>query len=139
MKSRMSAFTASLGAIVLMLGANETFAASRGMSRGGGHPAFHRQAGHFRHHRDAQGAFIWPGDYGGFYGSAGQPLLDGAQPLPRDIGSSNASEFPWDWAHRYPPMITPSGRPYVSTCGAETMTVPNERGGTGEVNIVRCY
>ena len=146
MKSRMyGVLTASLGAIALMLAGSETFAASRGASHGGAHMTSHRFAGHFRHHRgqqQQQGAFIWPGDpedYGYGYGPNGAAVLNGTQPLPADIGSSNASDIPWDWAHRYPPMITPSGRPYVSTCGSETMTVPNSQGGTGQVNIIRCY
>ena len=92
----------------------------------------------FRHHRITQGGYIWPGD-DGYYGPTGEAVLDGTQPLPNDVGNSNASDIPWDWAHRYPPMITPSGRPYVSSCGAETVTVPNASGGTGQVNIFRCY
>ena len=132
--------TASVGAMLLMLGANESFAASRGASHGGAHVASHRMAGHFRHHRgqQQQGAFIWPGD-GPFYGPNGEAVLDGVPPLPGDVRSSNASDIPWDWAHRYPPAITPSNRPYVSSCGTETVTVPNASGGTGQVNIVRCY
>jgi hypothetical protein len=137
MKSRM--LTASLGAILLMLAANETFAASRGSFHGGAHMTSHRLMAHsFRHHRITQGGYVWPGD-DGYYGSTGAAVLDGTQPLPNDVGNSNASDIPWDWAHRYPPAVTPSGRPYVSTCGAETVTVPNENGGTGQVNIVRCY
>jgi hypothetical protein len=143
MKSRMyGVLTASLGAIALMLAANETFAASRGGSHGGSHLTSHRLAGHFRHHRgqQQQGAFIWPGDVDDYgYAPNGAAVLNGTQPLPGDIGSSNASDIPWDWAHHYPPMITPSGRPYVSSCGAETVTVPDGRGGNGQVNIVRCY
>ena len=27
----------------------------------------------------------------------------------------------------------------LAACGAETVTVPNEQGGTGQVNIFRCY
>lgn len=139
MKSKIyRVLTASVGAMVLMLGANEAFAGSRGASHGGAHVAPHRLAGHFRHHRGSQGAFVWPGD-GPFYGPTGEAVLDGTQPLPGDVRSSNASAFPWDWAHRYPPMVTPSARPYVSTCGAETVTVPNASGGTEQVNIVRCY
>jgi len=143
MKSRMyGLLTASLGAIALMLAGGETFAASRGASHGGAHLSSHRFAGHFRHHRGQQGAFVWPGDvddYGYDYGPNGAAVLNGTQPLPGDIRSSNASDIPWDWAHRYPPVIMPQNRPYVSSCGAETVTVPNEHGGTGQVNIVRCY
>lgn len=147
MKSRMyGVLTASLGAIVLMVAANEAFAASRGTSHGGvsSFSRSHRFAGHFRHRHglQQQGAFIWPGDVGDYgygYGPVGEPLFNGTQPLPADVGNSNASDIPWDWAHRYPPMVTPSGRPYVSTCASETMTVPNSQGGTGQVNIIRCY
>jgi hypothetical protein len=132
--------TVCLGAMVLTLTASETFAASRATSHGGSHVASHRFA-HFRHHRATQGAYVWPGDddYGYGYGPNGAAVLDGTQPLPGVVGNSNAGDIPWDWAHRYPPAVTPSSRPYVSTCGAETVTVPNEHGGTGQVNIVRCY
>jgi hypothetical protein len=146
MKSRMyGVLTASLGAMALLLTADQTFAASRGSFHGGAHPGSHRMAGHFRHHRgqQQQGAIFWPGfdtgDYGYGYGPTGEALLDGTQPLPGAISNSNAAEFPWDWAHRFPPAVVPSARPYVSSCGAETQTVPNEHGGTGQVNIIRCY
>jgi hypothetical protein len=142
MKSRMyGVLAASVGAMALMLAANDAVAASRAMSHGGAHLASHRLAGHFRHHHHHRGpldTFVWPGD-GPFYGPTGEAILDGTPPLPGDVRSSNASDIPWDWAHRYPPILTPSGRPYVSTCGTETMTVPSESGGTGQVNIVRCY
>lgn len=139
MKSRMyGVLTAFLGAIVLMLAVHEASAAARATSRGASHLTSHRLAGHVRHHHGSQGAFIWPGD-GPFYGPNGEPVLDGALPLPGDVRSSNASDLPWDWAHRYPPAITPSGRPYVSSCGAETVTVPDQHGGTGQINIMRCY
>ena len=136
--------TASLGAMVLLLSADQTFAASRGASRGGAHLSSHRLAGHFRHHRgQQQGAIFWPGydddEYGYGYGPNGGPVLDGTPPLPGDVRNSNAADIPWDWAHRYPPIVVPSARPYVSTCGSETQTVPDGRGGTGQVNIVRCY
>ncbi len=138
MKSGM--LSTALGAIALMLAADQTFAASRGASHGGSHLTSHRFAGHFRHHRGLQGAYIWPGDVDDYgYGPAGEPVLSGTQPLPADIGNSNASDIPWDWAHRYPPAVVPSGRPYVSNCGAETVTVPDGHGGNGQVNIVRCY
>lgn len=130
--------TASLSAIALMLGANEAFAASRGGFHGGAHLTSHRLAGHFRHHRGPEGAVVWPGD-GDFYGPNGEAVLDGTQPLPGDVRNSNAADIPWDWAHRYPPAVVPSTRPYVSSCGAESLMVPDGHGGTREVNIVRCY
>ena len=138
--------TVSLAAMVLLLNADQTFAASRGSSHGGAHLSSHRLAGHFRHHRgQPQAAVVWPGDfgdygYGGYgYEPNGAAVLDGTQPLPGAISNSNAGDIPWDWAHRFPPTVAPSARPYVSSCGAETLTVPDEHGGTGQVNIVRCY
>ena len=126
---------ASVGAMALMLAANETFAASRGASV---HSTSHRLGARMhRPHREPFAAFVWPGD--GAYGPNGEAILDGTQPLPGDIRNSNANDIPWDWAHRYPPAVVPSARPYVSTCGAETVTVPDGRGGNGQVNIVRCY
>ena len=128
---------ASVGAIVFTLGANESFAASRG---GGvsAHSTSHRSAPHsLRHHHRSQDGFVW-GDGGYFYGPTADAPLDGA-PLTGEVRNSNASDIPWDWAHRYPPIVTPSARPYVSSCGAETVTVPDGRGGTVQVNITRCY
>ena len=136
MKARVyGILIASVGAIALTVAANESFAASRG---GGAsvHSTSHRLAAHRFHHR-SQGALVW-GDDGYFYGPTGDAGLDGA-PLTGEVRNSNASDIPWDWAHRYPPVVTPSGRPYVSSCGAETVTVPDGRGGTGQVNITRCY
>ncbi|HET7889283.1 MAG TPA: hypothetical protein VFL62_23890 [Bradyrhizobium sp.] len=125
---------ASIGAIALTVATTETYAASRGA-----HFSSHRLAGHaFRHHHRGQDGFVWA-DGGYFYGPTGDAVVDGA-PLTGEIRNSNASDdIPWDWAHRYPPLLGPSGRPYVSSCGAETVTVPDGRGGTGQVNITRCY
>lgn len=87
-----------------------------------------------RFHRKPLAAYVWPGDD---YGTNGEANLDA--PLPGDIRNSNANDIPWDWVHRYPPAVDSSGRPHVSTCGAETVTVPNGRGGTDQVNVFRCY
>jgi hypothetical protein len=124
---------ASVSAIALTVATNETFAASRGA-----HMTSHRSAAHsIHHHHRSQGAYAW-GDDGYSYGPTGDATLDGA-PLTGEVRNSNASDIPWDWVHRYPPVLSPSGRPYVSSCGAETVTVPDGRGGTGQVNITRCY
>ena len=137
MKARIyGILIASVGAIVLTLSANETFAASRG-GGASAHSTSHRLAAHRFHHR-SQGAFVWPSDDGYFYGPTGDAGLDGA-PLTGEVRNSNASDIPWDWAHRYPPAVMPSDRPYVSSCGAEAVTVPDGRGGTGQVNVIRCY
>ncbi|SHN68114.1 hypothetical protein [Bradyrhizobium erythrophlei] len=137
MKTRMyGTLLASVGAIVLTVTANESFAASRG-GGASAHSTSHRSAAHRFHHHRSQDGFVW-GDDGYFYGPTADTPLDGA-PLTGEVRNSNASDIPWDWAHRYPPVVTPSGRPYVSSCGAETVTVPDGRGGTGQVNITRCY
>jgi len=61
------------------------------------------------------------------------------QPLPGDIRNTNAYDIPWDWAHRYPPAVAPSDRPYVPSCPAETVKVPGHDGNEQTVNITRCY
>ena len=103
------------------------------------HTTGHRMASHMhRFHRGpyAGYGYVWTGDG---YIPNGEAVLDGAQPLPGNVRDSNANDIPWDWAHRYPPAIGPSGRPYVSSCGAESVIVPNGRGGEGQVNVFRCY
>ena len=133
MKTKMyGMLIASVAAVVLTVGANESFAASRG-----GHSASHQAGAHgLRHHHRSQGGFVW--DNGGYYSYGGGEVIDGA-PLTGEVRNSNASEIPWDWAHRYPPAVRPSDRPYVSSCGSESVTVPDGRGGNGQVNIMRCY
>jgi hypothetical protein len=142
MKARIyRTLIASVGAIVLTVSANETFAASRGGGTSA-HSTSHRLAAHrfaaHRFHHRSQGAIVWPSDDGYFYGPTGDAGFDGA-PLTGEVRNSNASDIPWDWAHRYPPTVMPSDRPYVSSCGTESVTVPDGRGGTGQVNVIRCY
>jgi hypothetical protein len=36
-------------------------------------------------------------------------------------------------------MVTPSDKPYVTTCPTETVTVPSRFGGDQTINITRCY
>jgi hypothetical protein len=139
MKSRTyGALLASLCAIALVLAANETFAATRSTSA---HLVSHRLAGHLlRPHRRPQTAIVWPGDDGSFYGPNGESMFDGPPPsAPGGARFTNTNDIPWDWAHRYPPAVVPTERPYVSSCSAETVTVPDGRGGKEEINIVRCY
>jgi hypothetical protein len=47
-------------------------------------------------------------------------------------------DVPWDWAHRFPPMVAPSNRPYVPGCSSEPVTVPGSSG-DHTVNVIRCY
>ena len=109
------------------------------------HPAFRPPvAGVFRHrHRPgAIGGFFWPG-YG--FGddlsapSYGGPAVEGVPPAAGDIQYTYKYDVPWDWAHRFPPSVTPSSRPYVPSCTDESVTVPGRDGADHSVNITRCY
>ena len=137
-------FIASLSAAALMLAANETFARSGGAVHGAfasTHAISHRPlARSLRHHgRNNLGTF-WPGVEDYSYGpSNGEPLLDGTQPTSGDVNYTYKYDVPWDWVHRFPPVVTPSDRPYVSSCPAETVTFPGRDGGDHTVTIVRCY
>jgi hypothetical protein len=139
MKSKINtALIASLSAVALMLATSATFAASR--TAHGAFASAHRPGAHFfRHrHREPQAAFVWPGDDGSFFGPNGETAFDGTPQAP-GVRYTNTNDIPWDWVHRYPPAVMPSDHPYVSSCPAETVTVPDGRGGNGQVNIVRCY
>jgi hypothetical protein len=128
---------ASVGAAALALGCStETFARSGAAARGAftsPHPAFR----HF--HGRVPGTF-WPvtGGYDYGYGPSGEPIVEAAPPASSDVRYSYTYDVPWDWAHRYPPAVVPSDRPYVSSCPTESVTVPG-RGGDRTVNITRCY
>ncbi len=140
------AFAASLSAAVFVLGAKETFAASGAVPHAGPTTArsvFHSPVGPLRHHHRGPniGAF-WPGDFGyGYYGPGyGEPPVDMTQPaMPSDVRYTTTYDVPWDWAHRFPPMVAPSERPYVSSCPAETVKVPGHNGEEQTINITRCY
>ena len=136
---------ASLSAAALMLSAGETFAKG---GKGGaavpfvkpGVPIGAKPFAHHHHRRGFVGG-LWPA--GGFYyGGApyGEPMADAGLPLSTDINYTYTykQDVPWDWAHRYPPMVTPSDRPYVPGCSNEPVTVPG-RGGDQTVNVIRCY
>jgi hypothetical protein len=148
-KTIQRAFVASLGAVALMLAASETSARSGGGQ--GASVAATRAMAHapaaraFRHHHGR--GFVGPGVGGffygpdAFYGSGGGPLVDAPQlpPPSNDFHYTYTDDVPWDWAHRYPPNVNPSDRPYVSSCGAETVTVPGRDGTDHSINIMRCY
>ena len=134
---------APLSAVALLLAANETFARS-GAPRGGftsthsvSHPSV---AQSFRHHRRNDGGTFWPADGAYDYGpSNGEPTVEGTPPASGDIHTTYTYDVPWDWAHRYPPAVTPSDRPYVPSCPTETVTVPGHDGTEKTVNVTRCY
>jgi hypothetical protein len=100
-------------------------------------------AGFHHHHRHgAVGGLFWPGyGYGeDFYGpSNGAPVVEGAPPTSGDIQYTYKYDVPWDWAHRFPPNVTPSNRPYVPSCTDESVTVPGRDGADHSVNVTRCY
>jgi hypothetical protein len=137
------ALIALLGATAVTLASSETFARTGGAPRGGfaaTHSISRPSVGQpFRHHRrTTAGAFFWPGTEG-FYGPNGEPLTGVAPPTSSDIHYTYTYDVPWDWAHRYPPAVTPSDRPYVPSCPAETVRVPGRDGSEQTVNITRCY
>jgi len=139
------ALVASLGAVALMLAADPALARPGAAVRSGvalNHPVANRSfaARAFRHHRrnnEGVGG-VWAAD--GFYGASnGEPMAGAAPPASGDIRYTSMYDIPWDWAHRYPPAVTLSDRPYVPSCGAETVRVPGRDGGERTINVVRCY
>jgi hypothetical protein len=143
MTNRMySPLVASLSAVALMLAANETFARVGAGSRGGfASTHSHRSAAQsHRHHRGNNVGTFWPA-VGGFYDGPSnvEPMVDATQPTPGDVQYTNTYGVPWDWAHRFPPLIAPSERPYVSSCTTETVTVAGHDGKEQTVNVTRCF
>jgi hypothetical protein len=134
------AVIASLSAAMLMCAASETFARS-GAAPGGARSAPHASAAHgFGHHRRHNAGTYWPGAGGYYYTpSNDEPMIDAMQSASRDIRYTYTYDVPWDWAHRYPPNVVPSDRPYVSNCSSEPVTVRGRNGGEQTVNITRCY
>lgn len=135
---------ASLSVAALMLAVNEAFARPAAAHNGGftaSHSISHlRAAQALRHHRGNNAGTFWPA-VGGFYDepSNGEPTVDVTQPTSDDMHHRYTYDVPWDWAHRYPPAVIPSERPYVPSCPAETVTVPGRDGREQTVNVMRCY
>ena len=136
------ALIACLSVAVLILATSETFARSGAASRGGlasTHSISHPPLALSRRHHRRNNAF-WPAA-GDFYyePSNGEPMVDVTQPTSGDINYTHTNDVPWDWAHRYPPAVIPSERPYVPSCPAETVTVTGRDGQEQTVTIMRCY
>jgi hypothetical protein len=136
----------AVAAIAFAFATNETVARSGGVAAGAAphagistvRPAPHAFNGHgFRHRGRFGGGFYWPG-YGDAYG-ADAPLAavptKGPLSGPDEVRYTYTYDVPWDWAHRFPPNVTPSDRPYVPGCGTESVDV----GGGKTVNVFRCY
>lgn len=141
------ALIASVSAAALMLATNETFARS-GVAPGrfsAARPIPHASAvPSFRHHPRHNIGTYWPGAGGYYYGPSNDEALAGVSPdvtqsMSRDVRYTYTYDVPWDWAHRYPPNVAPSDRPYVSSCSAEAVTVPGGNGEEKTINITRCY
>jgi hypothetical protein len=139
----LGALVASVSFVALVVAADESLArpgaaphAAPGVA--GARPVAHAPfARPFRHHnRNAFGGF-WP-TAGGYYDGApyGGPAIDVTQPS--NVHYTYTYDVPWDWAHRYPPAVVPSDRPYAPSCTTEVVTVPG-RGGEQTVNVTRCY
>jgi hypothetical protein len=139
---KYGALIASLSAITLMLAANETFAGTAAASHGATmsthsltRPSI---AQPFQQHRRNNLGTFWPG--GDFsYGPNGEPIGNVGQPASGDVHYTYTYDVPWDWAHRYPPAVAPSDRPYAPGCGTEAVTVPGRDGADRTINIMRCY
>jgi hypothetical protein len=141
-KRKFAALVATVGAIALVSSAGE--ASARGALAGAParaglatvRPMPHGLHGLRQHHGRFNGGFFWPG-YGDAYGAYAPTTAPVTAPLagPNEVRYTYTYDVPWDWAHRFPPNVTPSDRPYVPGCGAETVDV----GGGKTVNVFRCY
>src|ERR1700760_4604540 len=146
MTYRKLAALAAVGAIALAFTTNETVARTGGVGVAAAprtvapvRPLPHAVHG-FRNRNRFNGGFYWPG-YGDAYGAyapTGEPIaapLKGPLSGPDEVRYTTIQDVPWDWAHRFPPNVTPSDRPYVPGCGSESVDV----GGGKTVNVIRCY
>ena len=143
MTYRKLAALAAVGAVALAFTTNETVARAGGVGVAAGpragnatvRPVPHALHG-FRHHNRFNNGFFWPG-YGDSYGAYTPTDAPVTSPLggPNEVHYTTTQDVPWDWAHRFPPNVTPSDRPYVPSCGSDSVDV----GGGKTVNVFRCY
>jgi hypothetical protein len=137
---KYSALIASLSAVALMLVTGEASARAAGF-RGGmtaPHMIGHRPFVHAFRHRGPFGPVVWPGDTGDS-STYGQAPAEVTPPASNDAHYTYTYDVPWDWAHRLPPQVAPSDRPYVQSCSVEGVTVPGNSGEAHTVNVTRCY
>jgi hypothetical protein len=142
------ALLASLSAAALLLAASDSIArpggaAPHGVAAAAAPPAAARApiSPGARFRRRNNPFVYWPGGGEFSYDGAGYspPFTDAGQPLSNDVRYTYTYDVPWDWAHRFPPNVVQSDRPYVPSCPTESVTVPGRGGGEHTVNIMRCY
>src|SRR5450631_3245031 len=109
------AFVACVGAVALILAADETFAGPGAAHVEGSavaRPTFRPPvARSLHHHRGNHVGAVWPGDF--FDGpSNDEPRMDVTPSASADIHHTYTYDVPWDAVHRFPPQVTPSERPY---------------------------
>ncbi|MGH9695820.1 MAG: hypothetical protein ACRD5Z_16830, partial [Bryobacteraceae bacterium] len=68
-----------------------------------------------------------------------ESMIDATRPMSGDMHYTYTYDVPWDWAHRFPPNVIPSERPYVPSCPAENVTVAGRDGKEQTVSVMRCY
>ncbi|WP_249144635.1 hypothetical protein [Bradyrhizobium lablabi] len=123
-------------AALILASSSDLFARSGSVVARGGFTSPHSAV---RHHGRNLGIF-WPSLSGDDYGGYNAPLAEvPPAAVSNDINYTYKYDVPWDWAHRYPPAVAPSDRPYVSSCPTETVTVPGRGGVEQTVNVIRCY
>ena len=132
-----AAIVAALGAATLVLPAQSAAARPATTTHTTSMTRAHPHAALRHHHRRIIGLSWWPGYGGDFYGPEGAAMAE-VPPPSNDVHYTYKYDVPWDWAHRFPPNVVPSDRPYVPSCNSEAVNVPG-RGGEQTVNIMRCY
>ena len=148
MSRSKGALLASLSAAALLLSPSDSFArpggaAPHGVTAAAAPSAVARPTiAPGARFRGRNNSFVyWPGGGGFFNDGSGysQPFVDAGPPASTDVRYTYTYDVPWDWAHRFPPNVVPSDRPYVPSCPTESVTVPGRGGGEHTVNIMRCY
>src|SRR4051794_8570461 len=134
------ALIASLSAALILATSEASARTAAGARNAVARPIARPLAVHsLRHHRGRN--LFWPGVDGTYYGPDGRAVTEGYPPAPgsNDVRYTYTYDVPWDWAHRFPPNVAPSDRPYVSSCPEETVTVPRRNGEDQTISIMRCY
>jgi hypothetical protein len=137
---KYSALITSLSAVALMLVTSEASARMTG-PRGGTtvpHMVGHGPFAHAFRHRGPFGPVVWPG-YDGTDSSYDQAPANVTPPASNDVHYTFTYDVPWDWAHRLPPQVAPSDRPYVPSCSVEGVTVPGNDHEAHTVNVTSCH